>query len=221
MNKDHYAIFFYGEEGSQSRGVLKDFLSEAKDLKSIQSDGYNAYMYLDDELIDIEHLCCLAHARAKFWYAYEQGSELARFFLEKIGALYGREAEYRKGKLTAAEIKQKRNDHYTSNIINEIKLKMLDLMATEAFNPGTLSDLMRRALNYLHTFWKQLFAYRHDGEYTIDNLVAERTISNMTIQRKNSLFFCSDKGARNSAIYNTFISTCPKSASDDNRGYEN
>lgn len=92
MNKDHYAIFFYGEEGSRSRGVLKDFLSEAKDLKSIQSDGYNAYMYLDDELIDIEHLCCLAHARAIFWYAYEQGSELARFFLEKIGALYGREA---------------------------------------------------------------------------------------------------------------------------------
>ena len=122
MNKDHYAIFFYGEEGSRSRGVLKDFLSEVKDLKSIQSDGYNAYMYLDDELIDIEHLCCLAHARAKFWYAYEQGSELARFFLEKIGALYGREAEYRKGKLTAAEIKQKRNDLYTSNIINEIKL---------------------------------------------------------------------------------------------------
>ena len=55
---------------------------------------------------------------------------------------------------------------------------------------------------------KQLYAYRNDGEYTIDNLVAERTIRNMTIQRKNSLFFCSDTGARNSAIYNTFISTC-------------
>ena len=55
---------------------------------------------------------------------------------------------------------------------------------------------------------KQLFAYRNDGEYTIDNLAAERTIRNIAIQRKNSLFFCSDKGARNSAIYNTFISTC-------------
>ena len=66
---------------------------------------------------------------------------------------------------------------------------------------------------------KQQFAYHNDGEYTIDNLVAtERTVRNMTIQRKNSLFFCSDKDARNSAIYNTFISTCPKSASDDNRG---
>ena len=48
-----------------------------------------------------------------------------------------------------------------------------------------------------HTFWKQLFAYRNDGEYTLDNLVEERTIRNMTIQRKNSLFFCSDVGAWN------------------------
>ena len=206
--KARIAIFFYGEDGGRSRNVLKDFLSDAKELKSIQSDGYNAYMYLDDELLDIEHLCCLAHARAKFWYAYEQGCDLARFFLEKIGALYGREEEYRKGNLTAEKIRENRNDSYTTNIINDIKLKMLDLLATEACEPGKLSDLMRRALNYLHTFWKQLYAYRNDGEYTIDNLVAERTIRNMTIQRKNSLFFCSDKGARNSAIYNTFISTC-------------
>ena len=85
---------------------------------------------------------------------------------------------------------------------------MLDLMATEACSPGKLSDLMQRALNYLHTFWQQLFAYRNDGEYMRDNLVAERTIRNMSIQRKNSLFFCSDKDARNSAIYKFFISTC-------------
>ena len=42
-------------------------------IKSLQSDGYNVYMYLDNELMDIEHLCCLAHARAKFKYAYDQG----------------------------------------------------------------------------------------------------------------------------------------------------
>ena len=40
-------------------------------IKSLQSNGYNVYMYLDDELVDAGHLCCLAHARAKFKYAYE------------------------------------------------------------------------------------------------------------------------------------------------------
>lgn len=63
---------------------------------------------------------------------------------------------------------------------------MLDLLATEACEPGKLSNLKRRALTYLHPFWTLLFAHRNDGEYTIYNLVAERTIRNMTIQRKNS-----------------------------------
>ena len=43
------------------------------------------------------------------------------------------------------------------------------------------SDLMLIALNYLHKFWDQLFAYRKDGEYTIDNLAAERAIRPLTV----------------------------------------
>lgn len=43
----------------------------------------------------------------------------------------------------ADEIREVRNDGYTTNIINDIKQKMLDLLATEACEPGKLSDLMR------------------------------------------------------------------------------
>lgn len=56
-----------------------------------------------------------------------------------------------------------------------------------------MSGLMRRALNYLHSFWKQLFNYRRNGEYTIDNLAAERAIRPLTVQRKNSLFLAVPK----------------------------
>lgn len=71
-----------------------------------------------------------------------------------------------------------------------------------------LPKLMQQALNYLHKFWKQVFAYRNDGEYSIDNLAAERAIRPQTIQRKGSLFFGSVQGALRSAMYNTFIQTC-------------
>ena len=89
--------------------MLKDFLGDAK-IRSLQSDGYNVYMYLDGELMDVEHLCCLAHARAEFKYAYDQGCEAARFFLEQIGLLYKREEQYRTDGDTASDIKLKRND---------------------------------------------------------------------------------------------------------------
>lgn len=49
--------------GGRSRNVLSEFIGDAK-LKSLQSDGYNVYTYLDDELVDIDHLCCMAHIRA-------------------------------------------------------------------------------------------------------------------------------------------------------------
>ena len=41
------------------------------------------------------------------------------------------------------EIREVRNDPYTTNIIYDIKQKMLDLLATEACELGKLSDLMR------------------------------------------------------------------------------
>lgn len=206
-------IFFYEDcldekgikhEGGRGRSVLKDFLGDAQ-IKSLQSDGYTVYMYLDDELMEVEHLCCLAHARNKFKDAYNQGCEKARFFLELIAKLYKREDDYRRSNLTASQTKEKRNDAYTNGIVNALRSELYDLLALPE---ESMSDLMRTALNYLHKFWNQLFAYRKDGEYTIDNLAAERAIRPLTVQRKNSLFFCSTKGALRSAVYNTFIETC-------------
>lgn len=211
--KARIVIFFYEDcededgkkhEGGRSRKVLTDFL-DGSDINSLQSDGYNVYMYLDDELVDTEHLCCMAHVRAKFKYALNQGCERAGFFIEMIGCLYRREALYKKLGYSPGQIKEARNDEYTTGIIEKIEGEMFDLLAL----PETeMSELMIRALNYFHKFWKQVFNYRNNGEYTIDNLEADRAIRPMTIQRKNSLFFGSTKGATNSAIYNTFISTC-------------
>ena len=211
--KARIVIFFYEDttddegvqkHGGRNRNVLKEFLGDAK-IKSLQSDGYNVYMYLDNELMDIEHLCCLAHARAKFKYAYDQGSLQARIFLELIAKLYGMEEAYRREKLTADEIYSRRNGKETTEIIEKLRTELYDLLA----NPDeSRSELMSKALNYLKNFWNQIFAYRNDGEYSIDNMAAERAIRPITVQRKNSLFFGSVKGIQNSAIYNTFIETC-------------
>lgn len=98
-----------------------------------------------------EHLCCLAYARAKFKYAYELGCENARFFLEKMGRLHNLGKE----NLTPENFQSRRNDAETTSIIESMRYEMFDLLSQ---SKETLSDLMNKALNYLHTFWKQLFA---------------------------------------------------------------
>ena len=67
---------------------------------------------------------------------------------------------------------------------------------------------MEKAINYMNTFWTQLFAYLNDGSYSIDNSIAERFIRPLAGERKNSLFFGSDRMAHVSAVYHTIISTC-------------
>ena len=115
------------------------------------------------------------------------------------------EDTYRREKLTPDEIYRRRNSKKTTEIIEKLRTELYDLLA----NPEeSRSELMSKALNYLKTFWNQIFAYRNDGEYSIDNMAAERATRPITVQRKNSLFFGSVKGIKNSAIYNTFIETC-------------
>lgn len=150
LSTNMFWIIYCYEDGSRSRDALKHILGDSQ-VKALQSDGYNVYMYLDDRMADIEHLCCMAHARAKFKYALEQGNDKdAAFILE----------------------------------------------------------LIEKALNYMNTFWTQLFAYLNDGSYSIDNSIAERFIRPLAGERKNSLFFGSDKMTSVSAVYHTIVSTC-------------
>ena len=204
-NKAAKTVIFFYDEGKRNRNVLREFLGDSK-IHSLQSDGYNVYMYLDDGLHDIEHLCCMAHVRAKFKYAYEQGNDArAKYFLDKIGWLYNQEKIYRQQGLTVGEIKDERNSDNVNQVITDLRNK-LDYHLY--FDKVTKGDLMQKAINYMHTFWEQLFRYRNDGNYTIDNSLAERSIRPMTVERKNSLFFCSKEGAKASAIFHTIIETC-------------
>lgn len=114
------------------------------------------------------------------------------------------EDTYCREKLTADEICHKRNSKKTIEIIEKIRTEIYDLLA----NPNeSRSKLMSKALNYLKSFWNQIFTYRNDGEYSINNMRAKRAGRPITVQRKNCLFFGSVKGIQNSRIYNSFIKT--------------
>lgn len=193
--------------GSRKAEILKAFLGDAK-IRSLQSDSCASYLYLDDELIDIIHLKCMAHVRAKFYYAELQGSKDATKMLNLIGLLYELEAEYKRQNLDSKTIKARRNDEKTESIVQRMRMKLLELKIQLHQAPETISALLQEAITYLDNAWDQVFAYRKNGDFTIDNMAAERAIKPLANQRKNSLFYCSESGARNAAIFNTFIQTC-------------
>lgn len=155
-------------------------------------------VYLDNEVLDVKHICCMAHVRAKFKYAAEiEHDENASLFLTWFGRLYGMEETYEKLQLSPQEIKFFRNSEETWAIKLLMRRKLDEMLSASAPKHG---DLMRRAVVYFDHFWTQVFRYRHDGEYTIDNNLAERFIRPLANERKNSLFFGSHKMARKCGI---------------------
>ena len=205
VNKEQKIVIYCYEDGSRGRKVLKGILKD-RQVKALQSDGYNVYMYIDKELVDTEHICCLAHARAKFVYAYEQGGDPdAKYLIDCFGELYRLEDTYKLSGLSAQEITRCRHSLRTKEIIGRIRSK-LDVLLSPTHPPR--GELMDKAVNYLQVFWKQLFAYLNDGRYDIDNSIAERFIRPLAGERKNSLFFVGSRMANVSVAYHTLLSTC-------------
>ena len=50
--------------------------------------------------------------------------------------------------------------------------------------------------------------YREDGEYSIDNNIAEKNVRPFTVDRKNTMTFGSEEGIDCAATYHTIIQTC-------------
>ena len=202
------AIFFY-EDGSRGREVLTDFLGDAE-LKSIMSDGYNAYVFIGDELKsaqfkDTIHQVCMSHANNKFVKAGNQGGEpLAERFSKLLKWFFSKEHIYDEAGLTPEERLRERQSLETKEHLIELR----SLLESELSKDSEFrSQYYTEALNYLNRFWKEIFAYLDDGELPIDNNLAERTIRKLTTQRNNSLHYGSDAGAEMAATYHSVIGT--------------
>ncbi len=212
VNKAERVVIFFYDNGSRGRDVLTDFIGDAE-LKSIMSDGYNAYTFIGDELKAAEtpnfsktdHQVCLAHARAKFVKASEQaGDKNADIFIKYIEDLYNLERQYTKDGLTDEERGKQRQSLETKGILINLRTH---LGIEKAKDPATVTPYLQKALNYLDTFWSNIFAYTKDGSYPIDNNAAERAVRPLTTQRNSMLHFGSDEGAKMAATYHSIIST--------------
>lgn len=205
VNREAGIVIFYYEDGSRGRDVLLNIIGDAE-IKALQSDGYNVYLYVDRHLSEVDHLCCMAHARAKFRQACETaGDHDAEYMLGCFAELYRQEALFRDTGLPPEEIGKARKSAQYLDIIGRIRSK-LNVLTSDGHPPR--GELMEKAVRYLDTFWEQLFRYTDNGRYSIDNNIAERNIRPLAGERKNSLFFGSHRMAEASAAYHTAIATC-------------
>ena len=174
VNKaEKIAIFFY-EDGSRGRDVLTHFLGDAE-LKSIMTDGYNAYVFIGDELKsaqfkDTDHQICMAHAMAKLAKAANPGGDKAALpFHDDLSLFYKLEDRYDEEGISPEERGRRRQSLETKEIMIRLRSRLdMELAKDETERSPYLTE----ALNYLNKFWDGIFAYQKDGNYPIDNNIA-------------------------------------------------
>ena len=142
----------------------------------------------------IKHLECWAHVRTKFKNAFKVSDDpMADWFVKQIGRLYLVEAEcFLKG-LSAEETKYRRNRREVTRILESIKSKAEELLSRQRIH---YSPALHRALSYMKRGWENLIRYREDGDYSIDNSIAERAVRPYTVFRNGTMFHGSERGLR-------------------------
>jgi transposase len=165
----------------------------------LQADGYGAFERLY-ESGRITEVACWAHVRRKFFDVHQaNGSTIAREALDKIGALYAIEQDFR-GRPSSE--RQRVRQARAGPLLTEIKA-WLEATRPKLSGKSELAAAMRYALSR----WVALTRYCNDGRLEIDNNAVERAIRPLALGRKNYLFAGSDAGGERAAAIYSLIET--------------
>ena len=187
--------FAYSQDrrGEHPREHLKDFTG------TLQADAYSGFHHLYDTG-RIREAACWAHARRKFHDIHAaHPSPTTTGALDRIGALYGVEAQVRgKPPDERKAIRQAR----AAPLLAEVRTWMEKTLRSLSPKSETAE-----AIRYALSRWHALTRYLDDGHIEIDNSAAERALRAVALGRKNYLFCGSDGGGESAAAIYTLLGT--------------
>ena len=195
------AVYFYSPDrkGAHSQNHLKGFRG------ILHADGYAGFNAIFENG-QVTEAACWAHVRRKFFEEHEEGSPLATQALERIGALYGIEADIRN---KPPDERQRLRQERAGPLIDALKT-WLDATLQKLSGKSDLAKAMRYTLSR----WDALIRYIGDGRTEIDNNTAERSIRAIALGRKNYLFAGSDAGGERAAAIYSLVETAKLNGMD-------
>ena len=166
---------------------------------TLQADGYAGFNRLY-ETGDVVEGACWAHVRRKFYDLYQaHRSPIAEEALERIGQLYGIEAEIRGSPPSVRrEVRRARAGPLLESMERWFRDSLLKL--------SRKSDVTK-AVQYALGRWPALLRYLADPRIEIDNNAAERALRAVALGRKNYMFAGSDAGGERAAAIYSLIGT--------------
>jgi transposase len=179
-----------------------------------QADALAQYegLYGEDQ---IQHVCCVAHARRKFVAASEGGDERATPVLEMIGRLYRIERSLppllppsddpvqQEQRRQREEQRQAIRQRDAEPVWDEWSKWMVEQ------RPNVLpKSALGIAIGYASNHWDALKRYLDRGFLALDNNLAERTLRAIALGRNNWGVIGSEVGGQTAAVLYSLVGTC-------------
>lgn len=184
-----HPVAIYLHDESRAHRVPQEFLADFKG--HLHSDMYSAYLNLPDEITVVG---CFAHLRRKFYESLPSNAppdSVAAQAVAYCDQAFALEKSWRD--LPAEERFQLRQEELSVVLTN-----LFDLIEPYSYQAttGKLSKAIAYATKYKEYFMNVL----KDGRLELSNNLAERSIKELVIGRKNWLFSSSLQGAQASGI---------------------
>lgn len=147
---------------------------------------------------------CISHGRRYFVDLDEAFPEQSRYVLDALGAVFFNEALAKSHNLSP-EDRLLFHQAFSRCVMDDLKLRMqqeLDDNATEA------NGRLGKAFRYMLNNWEGLTLFLREPGAPLENNAVERLLKKAVLNRKNSLFYRTNRGAKIGDIYMSLIYTC-------------
>jgi transposase len=127
-----------------------------------------------------------------------------RYVLEKLGEVYGIDAQARDAGMTAAE-RLRFHQQHSKPILEALHDWLETQFAEWKVEPNSS---LGKAITYLLRHWKALTLFLRQAGAPLDNNLCERALKRAVLHRKNALFYRTLNGAQVGDLFMSLIHTC-------------
>jgi transposase len=205
------ALYFTGRQhaGENLRDVLQHRAAElARPIQMCDALSRNTPKLSDGAEILLAN--CLAHGRRQFVEVAANFPDECRYVLERLGQVYGHDAEVRQRGLTPSQRLEFHRQH-SGPVMKQLHEWLEAQFALKQVEPNSG---LGKAITYLLRHWKGLTAFLREAGAPLDNNVCERALKRAVLHRKNALYYRTLNGAQVGDLFMSLIHTCELSGSN-------
>lgn len=147
---------------------------------------------------------CISHGRRRFVEVYDNFPDECTHVLKVLGEVYKNDADAKAQNLSDDQ-RLKLHQRLSGPLMKDLKEWFDEQFEKKKVEPNSG---LGHAIKYMCNHWDALTLFLRQPGAPLDNNVCERALKKAILNRKNALFYKTERGARVGDLYMSLIHTC-------------